>query len=135
MRTMSRPGLGRQSRSSPPGSPWLLPSRVAPRASASTAPTTARTVNWSSTAPRSPTAPLDASGRSEAVIDEGPSAEGTLTDDRADVVWKADDEHLDHDKVGGSSAVVATDGVIRLADHSFAAMDDEEALRSHDGRC
>lgn len=73
--------------------------------------------------------------RGVAVLYEEPSAEGTLTDDGEHVVWKTDDEHLDHGKVGGSTAVVASDGVIRLADHSFAAKDDEEALRSYDGMC
>lgn len=73
--------------------------------------------------------------RGVAVLDEEPSAEGTLTDDGEHVVWKTDDEHLDHDKVGGSTAVVASGGVIRLADHSFAARDEEEALRSFDGMC
>lgn len=75
------------------------------------------------------------SERGVAVLDNEPSAQGTLADDGEHVVWKTDDEHLDHDKVGGSTAVVASGGVIRLAGHSFAAKDHEEALRSYDGMC
>lgn len=74
-----------------------------------------------------------------AVLEDEPSAMGELSDDGTQIRWASDDEHIENDSIGGTTAVTSEEwesgDIIRITgeddQYEFTPGDEDEILQAY----